>query len=144
MTTVTPAPGQRLVKQEFLFIPLNFAIIYICLVCLSVSELAQALCDARIEFQMNIRKISRRRSRSPNAELCYFEEDGYKMYKDFVKLWSRERPFIVSRDLFRGIESPFMKLFRERRANMLIIVACKSRKRKRHSKLATRLIKCLI
>jgi len=59
-------------KTGIYILPLSFAIIYTCSVRPSVSELAQALCDPRIEFQMNIRKISRCRSRSSNANVQGF------------------------------------------------------------------------
>ena len=112
------------------------------------------ICDTSIEFQIKIRKISRCRSCFQKRRTWLFHvtvlqrtaTKSTRIYNARVptlfllvkpSLW----PFIVSRDLFWGIES---KLFRERLANMLIIVACKSRKRKRHSKLATPLIKCLI
>ena len=45
------------------------------------------MCNASVEFQIEIRKISRRRSRSPKyAEFSHFTllfaEDGKEMYKD--------------------------------------------------------------
>lgn len=73
MTTATPRPRKKLIY----LLLWNFADV-------QLDYLSKVSLKLSFQYQMKIRKISRRRSRPPKyAERCCFSEDSYEMYKDF-------------------------------------------------------------